>query len=143
MYGNIDNSILEMPELETVDYTQPTRNFANVDSVRSFNHFSFTASQYQSTHREIEAEVWACKNFGNYLKKGEIVYKGPILLQESFYVDITIELNTIVSFHQGEAVKFLYTQLPFSQNDHRFNRELLNFISSNISALNIAASSPT
>ena len=138
IYDDLDNSITEMPALEPVDYPQ----LANVDSVRSFNHFSFTAtpSQYQSAHGEIEAVAWACQNFDNYLEQRDIVHKGPILLQENFHVDITIELNTIIAHNQGEAAKFLYTQLPFSQKDHKFNRELLHLISSNMSSLSISIS---
>ena len=142
MYDDLDNSITEMPALEPVDYPQLTIDLANVDSVKSFNHFSFTAtpSQYQIAHGEIEAVAWACRNFDNHLKQREIIHKGPILLQENFYVDITIELNTIIAHHQGEAAKFLCTQLPFSQNDHKFNRELLPLISSNMSSLSISIS---
>lgn len=138
IYDDLDNSITEMPALEPVDYPQ----IANVDSVRSFNHFSSTTtpSQYQIEHGEIDAVAWACQNFDNYLKQREIVHKGPILLQENFYVNITIELNTIIAHHQDEAVELLCTQLPFSQNDHRFNRELLLLLSFNMSSLSISIS---
>ena len=141
VYDDLDNSITQMPALEPDDYQLSTIDPANVDSVRSFNHFSFTTtlSQYQIA-LEVEALVWACQNFGNYLKQREIVHKGTILLQENFYVNITIELNTIIANQQSEAAKILCTKLPFSQNDHRFNRELLHLISSNMSSLSISIS---
>jgi hypothetical protein len=43
-YKDVENSITQMPALEPDDYQQITIDLANVDSVRSFNHFSFTTT---------------------------------------------------------------------------------------------------